>query len=149
MKMNVHQFKENLLLYGADLNRWPEEVRRAGWEAIEHSLELQLQVAEHERFERMLTTRKYEGPSGDLELRIIQTSLRHKEESPFSLREFISELFGEFFVPRPAFTVLSISMIFVLVAGFAIGFSDPLRAQLAEEDQTSLQEFLYDEGEVL
>ena len=150
MTMDPKQFKENILLYGVDLHQWPEEVREAGVESLQNSSELQALLAEHERFEGVLRTRKYEEPSGNLAQRIISLSLHQDKKSPFSLGLFLSRLFAdEFYLPKPALIVVSILMIVALGIGFFIGFSNPTGPVLTDQRQANLQEFLHYEGDVL
>lgn len=149
MTMDVKQFKENLLIYGADVHQWPEEIRQAGLEALESSPELQTLIAEEEHFERVLKTRKYEEPSSNLEQRIISSSLLRKQKTPFSIGAFIPALLDEFRLPRPALAAISVVMVVVLIIGFAIGFSNPAGSVMTEQEQTNLQEFLYYEGDIL
>jgi hypothetical protein len=40
-------------------------------------------------------------------------------------------------------------MILVLIIGFTIGFSNPSESVLTAQEETSLQVFLYDEGDVI
>lgn len=147
--MDMKQFKENLLLYGVNVHQWPEEIRKAGLEALESSSEMQALLAEHEHFESALKIRRYEEPANNLAQRIISESLRQKQKAPLSLGSFISALVNEFHFPKPALTALSIVMILVLVIGFVAGFSNPSESVLTAQEETSLQAFLYYEGEVI
>ncbi len=149
MAMDMKQFKENMLVYGADVRKWPEEIRQAGLETLGNSSEFQELLVEQEHFERLLKTRKYEETSTDLPERIIEASLRHKRKAPFSIGAFLSELLGEFSLPKPVFAAVSVLMICVFMIGFTIGFSNPMKPALAEQEQTALHEFLYNGGEVL
>lgn len=149
MTMNLEQFKENLLVYGANVHEWPEDIKQAGLKAMETSSELRALLAEEERFERVLTTRRYEEPSRDLAKRIASAAQPKKKEIWPSLVGFFSELVWEFSIPKPALTAVSVSLILVLILGFAIGFSNPIGSVSTEQSQTDLQEFLYYEGEVL
>jgi len=141
--MDTKQFKENLLLYGADVHRWPEEIRNAGLEALENSSELRFLVNEEARLERILKNRRYEEPSPHLEDRIISAALRLKKSPTLSLGTFLSELLAEFKLPKPAWVAISILMI-----GFAIGFLDPMDSTPGEQEQINLQAFLYYEEEI-
>jgi hypothetical protein len=150
MRMDPREFKEYVLLYGVNLHQWPEEVREAGAESLQNSSELQALLAEQERFEGVLRTRKYEEPSGNLVQRIISLSLRQDKRSPFNLGLFFSRLFGdEFYLPKPALIVVSIVTIIALLTGFFIGFSNSSGQVLTDPRQANLQEFLHYEGDVL
>ncbi len=150
MTMDPKQFKENILLYGVDLHQWPEEIRKAGLESLQNSSELRGSLTEQERFERVLKTRRYEEPSGNLAQRIVSLSLHHDKKSPFSLGLFLSRLFvGEFYLPKPALIVVSILMITALLIGFVIGFSNSTGSISTDQKQANLQEFIHYEGDVL
>ena len=150
MTMDPKQFKENILLYGVDLNHWPEEIRQAGMESLLNSPELQVLLGEQKRFEQVLRTRKYEEPGSNLVQRIISLSLPPGKKIPFSLGWFFSRLFSdELYLPKPARIVFSILAIMALLTGFFIGFSNPSGQVQTGQRQANLQEFLYYEGDVL
>lgn len=150
MRMDPRQFKGNLLLYGADLDQWPEEIKQAGRESLENSWKLQELLAEHKQFESVLKTRKYEEPSGNLVQRIVSLSLHQEERSPPGVGLFLSRLFAdEFRLPKPALILISVLMIVTLGIGFFIGFSHSTRSTLTDQRQANLQEFLHYEGDVL
>lgn len=149
MKMNLKKFKEKLLVYGADVHRWPRGEREAVLKALETSPELRALLAEEDRFEQVLRTRKYEEPSSDLAERIISASQLKTKEVRRSLSGFFSELLWEFGLPKPVLTALCVSLVLFLIIGFAIGFSSPTGSVSTEQYQTDLQELLYYEGEVL
>jgi len=147
--MNPKQFKENLLVYGSDVQKWPQDITQAGLKALQTSAELRVLLAHEEHFEQVLKTRKYEEPSSDLAERIILASQAKKKGVRRSLGRFFSELLWEFSLPKPAITAVYVSLIFALIIGFAIGFLNVTESVSTEQYQTNLQEFLYYEGEVL
>ena len=149
MKMNLRQFKDNLLAYGGNVHKWPAAMREAGLKALESFPELRPLLADEERFERLLNTRKYEEPSSDLAQRIISASQSKKKKLRGGLGGLFSELVWEFSLPTPALTAVSVLLICFLMIGFAIGFLDPFGSVSTEQYETNLQEFLYYEGEVL
>jgi hypothetical protein len=149
MTMDPKQFKENLFLYGVDLNEWPEEIRQAGAESLRKSSELQTLLAEQEDFERILKTRKYKEPSGDLVQRIVSLSLLQDKKSPSGFGLFLSRLFAdEFYFPKPALVLGSSLMIAALVFGFVIGFSISTGSISIDRKQANLQDFFHYEGNV-
>jgi len=149
-EMEKKQFEENLLFYGADVYQWPEEIRKSGLEALEGSAEIRALLAEQQDFEKVLALRRYEEPDRNLAQRILSASSQQKQKAPFSLGSFLSELLTEFHFPQPAVAVLSLVILFVMIVGFAIGFSNPFASpELNAQEETSLEAFLYDEGEVL
>ena len=149
MTMNVEQFKEKLLMYGADVRNWPKDIRSSGLKALDSSPELQKLVEDEERFERVLRTRKYEEPSRDLAGRIVAAAMPRKKKAQRNLGVFFSEVLREFSLSRRALTVVSVSLIFTLIIGFTIGFSNPSGFVSAEQYETNLEDFLNYEGDVL
>jgi hypothetical protein len=148
--MDPEQFKENLLLYGADLDAWPEGVRLAGREALRRFPELRASFTEQEEFERVLKARKYEEPSGDLAGRIVSASFLRDQKARPGFGSFLPKIFtGEFLLPKPALVLGSTLMIGTLVLGFVIGFSIYTGPLPTEERQTNLQEFLHYQGNAL
>jgi hypothetical protein len=149
MTMHVKHFKQNMLVYGSNIYNWPEGIRESGLKALDRSPELQALLADEECFEGTLKMRKYEEPSIDLSERIISTTQHMKKKERSNLRRFFSELLWEFSLPKPALTAVFISLIFALIAGFAMSFSNPSRYVSSEQYKTNLEEFLYYEGEIL
>lgn len=147
--MDMKKFEENLLLYGTNVNHWPEEIRQAGLEALESSSEIKALLAEHEHFERVLRARSYEEPSNNLAQRIISASLQQEQKASRSPGSFLSVLLNELHFPKPALTALSMAMILLLIIGFVIGFLNPSDSVLNAQEETGLHAFLYYEGEVI
>jgi hypothetical protein len=147
--MDRKKFTENMLLYGAEIHQWPEEQRRAGLAALEASTEIQELYKEYELFEEVLRTREYEEPSQDLAERIIARSAK-QEQQPIGLGSFIISLLNDLRFPRLAVSTLSIVILFILILGFAIGFLTPLDSSVMDsQEETSLQSFLYEEGDLI
>lgn len=144
MTMNGKQFKKYLLVYGADVHQWPEDIRGAALEALADSSELRVLRADQEQFESVLKNRSYKEPRSTLAQRIISASLRDQKSESLSRGAFFSELLAGFSLRRWALTVIA-----VLIIGFIIGVVNPMGSLVAEDPQTNLQEFLYYEGEVL
>jgi len=149
MIMNFEQFKEKLLMYGADVRNWPKDIRSTGLKALDSSPELQKLVEDAERFEGVLRTRKYEEPSRDLAGRIVAAAMPRKKKAQRNLGVFFSEVLREFSLSRRALTAVSVSLIFTLIIGFTIGFSNPSGFVSAEQYETNLEDFLDYEGDVL
>jgi hypothetical protein len=149
-EMDKRQFEENLLFYGVDLYQWPEEIRKAGLKALEGSAEIQALLAEQKDFEKVLTLRRYEEPDRNLAQRILSASFQQKQKAPFSLGSFFREVLTEFHFPQPAVAAVSLTLLLILVLGFAIGFLNPFgSSELNVQEQITLEAFLDDEGEVL
>jgi hypothetical protein len=149
MRIDTKEFKEYLLVYGADLSLWPEEIRERTQAELERSTELQTIFEESMQFEKVLQNRKYEEPDPGLSHRIITASLRQEQITRQGSRTFLFNLFQEFALPKPALTAVSVLIVSVLMIGFAIGYTNPLEDVTNTEEQTNLQEFLYYEGEIL
>lgn len=149
MTIDLKQFKKNLLVYGSDVRNWPEDIREPGQKALDSSAELRALLGDEKCFEEVLKTRKYEEPDRDLAERIISASVYKKKKTQHIFRRFFSDLLWEFSLPRPARTAVFVSLIFALIIGFAIGFSNPTGSVSAEQYQTNLEDFLYYEGEAL
>ncbi|MFH0812107.1 MAG: hypothetical protein V2A69_04610 [Pseudomonadota bacterium] len=149
MPMDSKQFEKNVLVHGAELNRWPEDARQAGVKAHKKSPELQLLLEDHQRFESFLQKRKYEEPSSDLAERILSASLRQEKKESLGVGAILLELLSGLNLPRPVLTGLSVAVVFAFIMGFAIGFLLPTWSAWTEEAQVNLQEFLYYEGEIL
>ncbi len=149
MPMNFEQFKEKLLMYGADVRNWPKDIRSSGLKALDSSPELQKLVQDEERFEGVLKTRKYEEPSSDLAGRIIAAALPKKKKAQRNLGAFFSEVLGEFSLSRRGLAAVYVALIITLVIGFTIGFSNPSGYASAEQHETNLEDFLNYEGDVL
>lgn len=148
--MDTTQFKENLLLHGANVHQWPEKIRKTGLEALESSAELQALQKDHEKFEKVLQIRRYEEPADNFAQRIISASLQQRQKAPFSPGSFIADLINEFRIPRPALAALSFVMILALTIGFAIGFTNPSGSSvLNNTEETNMQAFLFDEGDII
>ena len=149
MTMNFEQFKEKLLMYGADVRCWPIDIRSLALKALESSPELQKLVEDEKRFEGVLNTRKYEEPSRDLAGRIVAAALPKKKKDQRNFGVFISDVLSEFSLSRRAFAAVSVSLIFTLIIGFTIGYSNPSGYTSAEQYETHLEDFLNYEGDVL
>ncbi|MFC1812404.1 hypothetical protein ACFL03_06895 [Thermodesulfobacteriota bacterium] len=149
MTMDFEQFKEKLILYGADVRCWPKDIRSSGLKALDSSPELHKLVEDEERFEGVLRTRKYEEPSSGLAGRIVAAALPGKKKAQRNLGVFFSEVLREFSLSRRALAAVAVSLVFALIIGFTIGFSNPSGYASAEQYETNLENFLNYEGDVL
>jgi hypothetical protein len=154
--MDKREFKELLMLYGADISSWPDGLNdqarillKAGSES---SKELTALVEEEASFEALLSKRSFEEPSDYLAGRIIAFAEESaaRESAPVQERGLLGWVFAEFFTPRAA-----IALALTLVIGFMAGYmtpklSDPFD-QLALEDEMILEETfssLFMEGDI-
>jgi len=148
MTMDLKEFKKNVLAHGSDLGNWPEQIRETGQKALDGAAELRALLADAERFEGVLKTRRYEEPGEGLAERIISASVK-KKKAPSTRNGLFSELLQEFWFPKPALTAVFVSLFFALIIGFTVGFLNSSGYVSAEQDETNLQNLLYYEGEVL
>ena len=149
MPMNYEQFEENLLMYGADVRNWPKDIRPSALKALNSSPELQKLVENEKRFEGVLNTRKFEEPSKNLAKRIVAAALPKKKKARRNFSVFFSDILSEFSLSRRAFAAVSVSLFFILIVGFTIGYSNPSGYASAEQYETHLEDFLTYEGDVL
>jgi len=117
--------------------------------ALDSSPELQKLVEDEKRFEGVLKTRTYEEPSRDLAGRIVAAALPKKKKTQRNFGVFFSEILSEFSLSRRAFAAISVSLIFTLIIGFTIGYSNPSGSASTEHYETHLEDFLNYEGDVL
>jgi hypothetical protein len=141
--MDAEQFRECLLVYGADVLRWPDEIRQAGLELLGRSLECRSLQEYHARFEEVLRARRYEEPTPDLARRIISAALRRRKKPSPGLAAFLAACFADFRLPKPVLTAVA-----VLIVGFVVGFLLSPEQGLVGQEQSDLQEFLYAAREV-
>ena len=147
MSRERKQFEENLFLYGADLHQWPEDIRAMALQALEEFPDLQTLVDEHRRFEDILMDRPYEEPTGDLEERIVRSSLPRTEALSVSFTEIIVETLGWLGLGQPRAAVIALLLIFIV--GVIFGVAAPINSSANQEMQLTLRDHLSYYGEVL
>lgn len=144
--MDKKEFKDFLMLYGADLNVWPGELKdeanvilSAGSEAAG---ELTALVEEEVRFEALLGERSFVEPDDYLAGRIIafaRESAVQERAAAEDDRGLLGWLFAEFFTPRAA-----IALALTLIIGFMAGYMTP-GATLDPFDQLLEDEMMLEE----
>ena len=144
MAMETEQFRECLLIYGADLRRWPEPIRGAGLEALERSVACRALKEDHVQFEAILRTRQYEAPSPGLEARIIAAARPRARTASPGLVEFLRSCFSDLRIPAPVLTAAA-----VLIVGVVIGLWLPTEPVPAESESAEVQAFLEAPAETL
>jgi len=138
--MDREQFIENLQLYGADIEKWPEAIRQQALTAYRNVPEIKGLVESEKGFESMLLERAVDEPSSDFERRIT-LSAKPKIEKEEKASVF-SSIFDLISIPKPALT-----MAFLLLFGFSLGFFYDTYADTGE-DSIELSEYInFDEGE--
>jgi hypothetical protein len=137
MTMDTERFREYLLIHGAGVHRWPEDVRQAGAEAVERSSECRSLQEEYARFEAALSARVYEEPSPDLARRIVSAARRRERNVSIGIIEFLVSCFRDLRVPAPVFTTAA-----VLVLGVVLGLWLPAESVVADPESSEAQTFL-------
>jgi hypothetical protein len=144
MAMDDKQFREAVLIYGADVRRWPDDLRHAGLDALASSLDCRSFRDEHARFETVLASRALEAPRADFARRIIAAARPRERKGFRGLVELVASYFADLRVPAPVVTVTA-----VLVVGFVVGLLLPAESTLAESDVAEAQMFFDAETEAL
>jgi hypothetical protein len=144
MAMDAEHFREAVLIHGADVHRWPEEIRQEGVDALTRSVECRSLQEEYVRFEAALASRAYEAPRQDFGLRIIAAARPRERRGFRGLAELLASCFRDLRVPAPVITVTA-----VLVVGVVVGFLLPAESTLAESELVEAQTFLEPESEAL
>jgi len=135
--MDKEKFIDYLSIYGADLGKWPEELREEAHTALSSSRELRDTLEEEKLFEEALNTREYEEPSPDLARRIIDAAGEKPAPARKSFFDILSSVFSAIPLPRPA-----LALPILLVLGIAAGY---IYANYADTDTngTQLAQLLY------
>jgi hypothetical protein len=145
--MQRSEFLKYLNLYGSDVKRWPEGIRKDAFNSYNNSPELQKLVEKEYQFEELLDALPFEETSSDLTERIIMSAGRRPavEESAEDINDagsFLYELFLRFLSPKP---VMALAL--TLIVGFVVGYSEPLLSELNGEDD--IVAFLYNGEDML
>ena len=138
--MDREQFIENLQLYGADIEKWPEAIRQQALTAYRNVPDIKGLVESEKGFESMLLERAVDEPSSDFERRIT-LSAKPKIEKEEKASVF-SNIFDLISIPKPALT-----MAFLLLFGFSLGFFYDTYADTGEETIDLSEYITFDEGE--
>ena len=80
-KMNRKDFEKNLILYGSNIDQWPEDIRQDAVAVYESSAELQKLLKEEKLFEQSLKECAIEEPSSNLAHRIITSANKRLVEN--------------------------------------------------------------------
>jgi hypothetical protein len=149
MSSETRRFEEYLALYGAELEIWPEEIREVYRQALTDNAEFRELIEKESRFEGIIRRRSFEFPSTDLEARIIAASRKARQSHSPGKGSFLMELFYEFSLGRRAAAFAGVLIIFVTLAGFAIGYKGVGETPLSPLYTVSMGEFLQYDGEVI
>ncbi len=149
MSSEKSRFEKYLALYGAELESWPEEIREEYRHGLTVSTELRELLESENRFEGILRGISFEDPSSDLADRIIAASRKARQSHSPGKGSFLKELFSEFSLGRRAAAFAGALIIFVTVAGFAIGYKGVGETPASPLYTVSMGEFLQYDGEVI
>jgi len=140
MPMTEKEFKQCLLLYGAELENWPQEIA-AEARRMQHLAPYSNLMIEQRYFDEMLlNNRPFEAASSNLAYRIINAAAVVRRAPDVTLTEWLQE-FLAFILPKPAFALAT-----VLTLGIVIGFAIPA---LPPGGDTLSQNYFEDEGAIL
>lgn len=135
--MNAEQFRECVLFHGADVHRWPDEIRRDGVEALARSIECRSLRDEYAQLEAALGLRSYEEPGTDFARRIISAARPRERRGLRGLTGVLASCFAELRLPAPVLTVAA-----VLIVGVVVGLLLPAESTLADSEVAESQTFL-------
>ena len=132
-------------VYGADLDKWPRELRSEAEKSIQASSELAELLRAEKELESALMERTFEESSPGLSYRIISRALgqqgkNQEKEKQKSLLGSIKELFTAFPLPSPA-----IALPVILVIGIVAGYLYPAEEAMSEPEGTQVAEFIYND----
>lgn len=136
--MDHTKFQENMLLYGADISRWPELLQKAAHNAVERNAALQQMLVEERAFEKEISQRPLlENDPGFGERIIAIAASRGTQPSWWArLRLTLDEITELLPFSNPAYALAGIA-----IAGFVLGMlSQPDTAAAS----TSSLPFLYE-----
>ena len=137
MPIKQKKFLEYLMLYGPDIETWPEDKKAEGiW--VCHKPPFSLLVAEQQRFEAVLQQRGFEPAHPGLADRIIAKARPVAIRQSFKLSVWFNQL-----LPKPAFAFAT-----VLALGFVLGFST-LAAHAPATQEMPNAFYLDDESSIL
>lgn len=143
--MNIHDFKNNLDIYGSDIDAWPENIRKDAKTSLSSSVEHRNMLDEEKLLEEALNLRSFEDPSDDLEARILNASLRKNFEPDTQSKSFfgfLNGIFNSFHLPKPAFA-LSMILVIGITLGY-IGNTNQQQASVNSEDLLASEINFYD-----
>lgn len=141
--MDKTKFEKYVLLYGANVETWPHEIKDISENINQKSSEIQNILQEHSDFESFLKLRTCAPPSKDLSSKIVASALTERNKKKSSI---FFDLMSEFNFTNKSIVLAFALIIIILFAGFIIGFSNPLDETI---NSINLQAFLNYNGEVI
>ena len=142
MPMTEKQFQNFLMLYGTEVENWPDEILAEAMRAKHHPVLSGLAMEQQCFDEMLLNSRRFEAPSADLADRIIYAARIVAKTSGNSLVTCLRELLT-LILPQPAFalaTVLSLGIVigFSVSASLSANGTEPLTQTYFEDDGATL-----------
>lgn len=142
MTLTEKQFEHYLMLYGTDLDQWPETLRMGALCAVSSDPAFDALIIRHQYFEEMLLANDVaEAPSPDFSDRILRAARSLGRKANISIMDWIAGLFSDFSLPQPAY-VAAICM----VLGLGLGLGN---AEISSNPGALEQIALADEGAAL
>jgi len=118
MTISISQFEKYLLLYGSNLDQWPEDIQM---EALQSSTDpaIHMLIIQHQYMEEMLLGNDRIEPARP---ELVQHILRAcTQRTPrFNLMEWLGSLFADFHLPQPAYVLAALVLL-----GMSAGISAP------------------------
>lgn len=116
--MDHTKFEQHILLYGADIARWPQVLQQSAREALSENANLQQLLADEMAFEQMAMQRPALADDASFAERIIASARMHKPAPSWQLRlQIWLEDASQFLpFPKPAYALSAIA-----AAGFILG----------------------------
>ena len=135
MCLVTKEFEKYLALYGADIEKWPEDIRAKARQVQKQfdTAKLAANYREH--------ARRFEPHHPSLAERIILNAKQHRRNVPVNVLGWLSGLFSDFMIPRPAYALAA-----MLVLGIGIGLNTPNNDM---QDETSISSNFTDDGATL
>ena len=140
MPMTESEFKRYLLLYGTELECWPEDILAQAKRVQHLPVFISLMIEQQYIDETLLNNRAFEEASSNLANRIIRAASARKRAPGITFSAWVRELLDSL-LPRPAFALAT-----VLTLGILIGFAVPT---LQSGSDILSQNYFEDDGAVL
>lgn len=143
--MRREEFRKNIACYGPDVAKWPDPLREEGYECLNAHPSLQEDRDTEIALASLLENQPFEVHSDDLAARIIAQAVPRTQKEESALQSWFISIIA----PTP---VYSATLALALIVGFTVGYSGALKQgdlELNKEDEVTVNEFLYYDGELL
>ena len=120
MTLSATQFEKCLMLYGTDINQWPQSLqakaKAADASPALNSLTMQQQYVD----EMLLGAYTIEPMSDNFTYRVLRSARSLSSIRELSLLDWLATLFSDFRLPQPAYVIAT-----VIVLGISVGMTEP------------------------